>query len=402
MHLQKKIMFVIGLQLPFHGAAWRRIEFFARYLTLRNFETYVLSPRTFYFACHGPNEEKRTQISYPFKLFVIPFKLHLCKSPFLTSLLEIINSIFMGVLVLIFKPKIVILSVPPFHYTPGIYIFSRLSNAKIIIDMRDPLDNTFIRYKKFRFINFIRRLYHAILYKLDAILVVSKSMIHDLTKIMQPLSQKVYLMRNGVDLRVFKPIYELNIKETNEFKIFFMGRSIEGYNISIVLKALSKLKEQGFNVYLYIAGTIDPMILVEAKNLGVLGNVKYLGVLSTKELVKVMAKMDLAIVPYYNDKRYKYSLPAKFYEYIASGLPVLVIAPPYFEIVEIVKENEIGVWCPVNNETCVILTIKQLYSNRQPLFKLKEKCLMFRNNIDRSKFAEELLKVILKMLQKQI
>jgi glycosyltransferase involved in cell wall biosynthesis len=393
-------MFVIGLQLPFHGAVWRRIEFFARYLALRGFETYVLSPRTFYFACHGFNKEKRTQISYPFKLFVIPFKLHLCKSPFLTSLLEVINSIFMGVLILIFKPKVVILSIPPFHYIPGIYIFSRLSKAKIIIDIRDPLDNTFTRYKKFKFINFIRKLYYAILYKSDAILVVSRSMIHDLVKIIQPLSQKIYLIRNGADLRMFKPIYELNVKETNEFKIFFMGRSIEGYNISIVLKALSKLKEQGFNVYLYIAGTIDPIILVEAKNLGVLGNIKYLGVLSTEELVKMMAEMDLAILPYYNDKRYKYSLPTKFYEYIASGLPVLVIAPSYFEIVEIVKENEIGVWCPVDNETCVILTIKQLYSNRQALLKLKEKCLMFRNNIDRGRFAEELLGIILKMLQR--
>jgi len=245
---------------------------------------------------------------------------------------------------------------------------------------------------------FVKKLYYAILYKSDAILVVSKSMIHDLIKIMQPLSQKIYLIRNGADLRMFKPIYELNVKETNKFKIFFMGRSIEGYNISIVLKALSKLKEQGFNVYLYIAGTIDPIILVEAKKLGVLGNINYLGVLSTEELVKMMAEMDLAILPYYNDERYKYSLPAKFYEYIASGLPVLVIAPSYFEIVEIVKENEIGVCCPVDNETCVILTIKQLYSNRQALLKLKKKCLMFRNNIDRGRFAEELLGVILKML----
>jgi glycosyltransferase involved in cell wall biosynthesis len=277
-----------------------------------------------------------------------------------------------------------------------------LSKAKIIIDLRDPLDNAFVRYKELRFINLIRRLYYVILYKSDAILVIGKAMMHDLIRIMQSLSKKIYLIPNGADLRMFKPVYVSNVKETNEFKIFFMGRSIEGYNISTVLKALSKLKEQGLNVSLYIAGTIDPMILVEAKNLGVLGNVRYLGLLSTEELIKTMAVMDLAILPYYNDKRYRYSLPAKFYEYIASGLPVLVIAPPYFEIVKIIKDIEIGVWCPVDNETCVISTIKQLYNNRQALLKLKEKCLIFRNNIDRSKFAEELLGVILKVLQTQI
>ena len=187
--------------------------------------------------------------------------------------------------------------------------------------------------------------------------------------------------------------------KNNEFKIFFMGRSIEGYNISLVLKVLSKLKEQEFNVSLYIAGTIDPMILIEAKNLNISDNVKYLGLLSTEELVRTMAKMDLAILPYYNDKGYKYSLPAKFYEYIASSLPVLIIAPLHFEIVKIVKENEIGVWCPADSETCVISTIKQLCNNRQALLKLKEKCLVFRNNIDRSKFAENLLSVILKLLE---
>ena len=120
----------------------------------------------------------------------------------------------------------------------------------------------------------------------------------------------------------------------------------------------------------------------------------YLGLLSANELVTVMNEMDLAVLPYYNDKNYRCSLPAKFYEYIACGLPVLVSAPPYFEVAKIVRDHGVGIWCPAEDVSCIVNAIKQLYENRDKLMSLVEKCLSFRSSIDRANSAEKLISII--------
>jgi len=397
-----KVVFAIGMQVPFLGAAWRRIEFFAQYFSLKNFKVCVVSPRTIHLLCGVKYEYLKE--TYPFKLFIIPLKLHICRRPVPKSLLEIFNSLLLGLAILLIKPKIVILSIPPFHHLLGIYMFSRLSRAKLIVDMRDPIEISYIKYYKRsrsiirNLVRVVRAIEYAILYRANAIACVCETMARDLSRVFQPLTTRIHLIPNGADLTKFKPLEKAEIRKQEDFRLFFMGRTIEGYNISTVLKALLLLKKENLSVKLYIAGILDPVVCAEAKKLGVLDDIEYLGLLSTGELAKTISEMDLGIVSYYNDKNYRYSLPAKFYEYIACGLPVLVSAPPYFETARMIQSHGVGVLCPVEDVRCIATAIKQLYEDKSKLVTLKERCRSFRHNVDRTVSAEKLLNIIKALL----
>jgi len=395
-----KIVFVIGLQVPFKGAAWRRIEFFARYLSLKKFDVYIVSPRVLHLACsviRSRNSEVRREAL--FKIITVPLKLHVCKSPFLTSIFEMVNSLFLGIVLFLIKPEVIVLSVPPYRYLIGVYLASKLLRAKLIVDLRDPIDNSYVKYIKRKGLKILMRVArsaeYSVLYRANAITCVSESMVRDLSRAQSYLSTKIYLVPNGADLTAFKPLKEVKSCKPEVFKLFFMGNSLEGYNLSVVLKALSMLKKERLNVKLCVAGALDPKPLyAEAKKLGVSDSIEYLGSLTADKLVSVMNETDLAVLPYYNDKNYRYSLPAKFYEYIACGLPVLVSAPPYFEVAKIVRDHGVGIWCPAEDVSCIGNAIKQLYENRDKLMILVEKCLSFRNSINRVNSAEKLISII--------
>ena|GEM_PF-3362416 len=396
-----KIAFVIGLQVPFQGAAWRRIEFFARYLSLKKFNVYVISPRTLYLACSEFAKDRKSESRGRtlFKLITVPLMLHVCKSRLLTSILEVVSSLFSGILLLLIKPKIIVLSIPPHQYLIGTYLASRLSRAKLIVDLRDPIDISYVKhYARYQALKTLMRIARTIeysaLYKASAILYVSEVMAKDLSRTMPPLSMKMHLVPNGADLTVYRPLGKTKMGKPGVFKLFFMGRFLEHINFSVILKALSILKSKHLNVKLYIAGTLDPVLYDEAKKLGVQDSIVYLGLLSANELVTVMNEMDLAVLPYYNDKNYRCSLPAKFYEYIACGLPILVSAPLYFEVARIVRDHGIGIWCPAEDVSCIVNAIMQLYKDRNKLMALAEKCLSFRSGIDRMHSAEKLISII--------
>jgi len=52
----------------------------------------------------------------------------------------------------------------------------------------------------------------------------------------------------------------------------------------------------------------------------------YLGLLDVKDVVILLSACDVGVVPRIDDPIYDYSLPIKFYEYVATGLPVIVMA----------------------------------------------------------------------------
>jgi len=395
-----KIAFVIGLQVPFEGAAWRRIGFFARYLSLKKFNVYIISPRVLYIACsvvRSRNSEVRGESLS--KIITVPLKLHICKSPFLTSIFEIVNSLLLGIVLCLIKPEVIILSVPPYRYLIGTYLASRLSRAKLIVDLRDPIDISYVKYIKRKglriLIQVVRSAEYSVPYRASAITCVSESMARDVSRALPYLSTKMHLVPNGADLTIFKPLKEVKSREPGVFKLFFMGNALEGYNLSVVLKALSILRNERLSVKLYIAGALDLKLLyAEAKKLGVLDSIEYLGSLTADRLVSTMNDMSLAVLPYYNEKNYRHSLPAKFYEYIACGLPVLVSAPPYFEVAKIVRGHGVGIWCPAEDISCIVNAIKQLYKDKNKLMALVERCLSLRSSINRVNSVKKLINII--------
>jgi glycosyltransferase involved in cell wall biosynthesis len=398
-----RLTFVIGLEIPFLGAASRRIEYFADFLSRHGFKVYIISPRIKYIKCLYSNEKHfKVNLKYNYNLIKVPIMFRFCNSAKLTTIMEILHSIIIAIIIFITTNDIVIISVPPPRYLLGMYLVASVRKIKLIVDVRDPLDNFYGHSNKFLFrslINILRHLEYGILYKSHAITTVNELLAFDLQRAMPSLTHKIFVLPNGADLNIFKPVQNLQSQQITELKLFFAGRTAEGYNLPLILEAISRLVQKGISVKLYIAGTIEPWVFTYAKRLRILDNVIYLGLLSTDELISWMSQMDLAVLPYYNDPHYRYSLPAKFYEYIACGLPVLVSSPPYFIIAKTIQRNKIGIWCPTNNIDCIINSLSELYININKLMVLKQATLSYRSKVDRKNSANLLLKLILKILK---
>jgi glycosyltransferase involved in cell wall biosynthesis len=119
--------------------------------------------------------------------------------------------------------------------------------------------------------------------------------------------------------------------------------------LDIVVSSLKKLAERGFhNIRLIMVGretnhAVLDSLLAYAKDNGLKSSVIYLGNKSdVRELSKIIASADVGIVPYDDNPLWKNGLPAKFWEYCASGLPVIATVFKDSILARLIQERGIG------------------------------------------------------------
>jgi glycosyltransferase involved in cell wall biosynthesis len=208
--------------------------------------------------------------------------------------------------------------------------------------------------------------------------------------------RNVTLITNGADVQTFKP---LNVKrDSNIFTIFYSGVIGGYYRLEVVVKAVKKLVDKGLkDIRLHIAGEGEiSKILSLARKLDISSHIKYLGSINDKkELAKLIATSDVGIVPYDDNPLWKNSVPAKFYEYCACGIPVIATVHNDSYLEELIKKHEIGVTSPPLDEEKLANAIYWLYKNksfREAAGKRARQ--LIEEKFDRNKIAEEYLNLI--------
>jgi len=262
-------------------------------------------------------------------------------------------------------------------------------------------------YNKKRFLSFIVKIYkkinYAIYRKCDAVVAVTRSLV---TMLVKQLGMYIYLVPNGADLEVFKPINREEVRKKLGFDqdsilIAFVGHlsSYGYYDILPVLAAIRKIRKKlGINVKLVVAGLIyDEGVKRIIKSFK--DELEYAGVLDTEKLVTLLSACDIGVIPRVGDPIYNYAVPVKFYEYVAMGLPSIVIANKGGELAKIVEENKLGFVCEPEDQACLENSILTLAINKDLLDKLRRNVLVFRRYIDRRIGAERLYRLIKELLQ---
>ena len=164
-----------------------------------------------------------------------------------------------------------------------------------------------------------------------------------------------------------------------------------------VLKAIRKTRERAnIDIKLVAAGPMhySEKIIKEFKDV-----LHYMGVLNVNGVVALLSACDVGIIPRVKDPIYNYSIPVKFYEYIAAGLPVIATVNKESELAKIVKENKLGFVCEPEDQACLENAIVALVTNKSLLNDLKKNVFAFRKLIDRRIGAERLYKLVKELLQ---
>lgn len=386
-----KILFVLGFPNPFPGAGWIRIGFFAEDWSKKGHSIDILGSFS-YEAFRKKGIKKFNRIN----IFNMVFTMGLY-NPLIFVLNSTISFIISMPFLLVRRPSITIVSLPTGDIGLGVSMACRLLKIKYVIDYRDEWEDYAASRTNSKinesFYFMVKTLMTNIYSKSHLVVTVTSNlMLH----LIQRGITNIRLVPNGADTMTFK---SSSIKEENENStIFYSGVIGEYYSLDLAVKSIKKLIDDGLkNIRLVIAGEGEiQKVLDLALRLNVLNNIVYLGPINDKtELAQRIANADVGLIPYDDNPLWKNSLPAKFFEYCACGIPVIATAYEDSLLAMLIRKYEIGLSSPPMDEESLAEAIYWLYKNKSFRDAAGKRArALIEEKFDRNKISEEFLNLV--------
>lgn len=394
------ILFILLVPLPYPGAAWTRIEFFARYLQSYNYNVAMagaFSAKTIYQA--GSAEWNGIKIYNLIPVIIL--------TNFVCQIFNIICSLLVSFfLFLVLKPKLVIISVPSSGNTLGCYIIARLFKSKVITDYRDEWEDYIYNLSESKVYRAFQQTIKDIMTKCYS---ASKAVITPTEPFVNSLVRRgvrdVKLIPNGADLSVFKPMDKMICKDkfgisAEDFVLVYSGYIGGYYRVEKLVQALGQfVKKHGTNTKLLIAGHGSALqcVLNLADNIGLRDNVIYLGKIINKgDLVNALCASDVGIIPYDSNPMWRNSLPAKSLEYLACGLPVIGMTYKDSLLGKLIVENNLGLITEPEDTNGLYDAIYRMITDKDFRISASKRSFPFIDQYyNRHKIASEFMKIVL-------
>lgn len=157
--------------------------------------------------------------------------------------------------------------------------------------------------------------------------------------------------------------HELDIPD-NAFIILSVGELNKNKNQSTIIKAISVLDNPNIHYILCGKGAEEKNLKLLANNLGISGQVHFLGY--RKDVVNICAQADIYVMPSYRE-----GLPVSSLEAMYCGLPL--ITSNIRGLTDVNKENINGLLCSPNDHKGFASAIRQLIGNPDLRKKLGDK-----------------------------
>ena len=213
-----------------------------------------------------------------------------------------------------------------------------------IADLRDPWTDIYY-YKQFYHTSLARtidlQIERKVLEKADHLITVSKDLLRLFNKkTNNDLSLKTTILPNGFDEDDFKlKRYE----KEEKFTITYTGTISETYDISGFTGALKKAG-QGFTRQLKIrfVGKVPSFVSARIKDEFPELELELTGYVDHTKSVEYLLRSDLLLLVIPKVENNEGILTGKFFEYLASGKPVLAIGPANGDLADIIGETKCG------------------------------------------------------------
>lgn len=169
-----------------------------------------------------------------------------------------------------------------------------------------------------------RRYEQAILKKADAIITVVEEMRDRIHALGIP-KEKIHVISNTVDFSEFPKISTSGPKEKNRFTLFYAGGINIHRGLQIVIKALPEILKELPNVEFLILGngSYKKELKDLVHQLEIDEHVHFLGHKNFEEMIKILSRSDIALIPHLRSEQTDCSSPNKLYQYIYTGKPIL-------------------------------------------------------------------------------
>ncbi len=233
-----------------------------------------------------------------------------------------------------------------------------------LADFRDPW-TTIDFYDELRLTNKADRMHRRmeldVLTMADEVVVIGESMKEGLLKIKQ---RKYKVITNGFDTEATQQIH---IEPDAHFSIAHIGSMAKSRNPDNLWKALAELKntipEFSKDLEIKLIGSVDFTVTESIKAHGLLNHLTKIDYQPHDQIILQQRQARVLLLIINDTPNAKVILPGKFFEYIASGRPVLCIGPLDGDAATIINETGAGFVADVNNLQDIKDKLTMMYQN---------------------------------------
>jgi len=246
-------------------------------------------------------------------------------------------------------------------------VIPKLFGAKVMLDMHEPAPElwcTKYGVGKMKFIIRALKWFEQISIRFADHVITVTEQLKDTYVSRGASSSKITVVLNGADNKIFNPtLYQSNFQSKNDnFTLISHGTIEKRYWLDGPIKAVNLLKGKISNIQLNILG--EGEYLPELKKLVTrlkLGNfVHFLGFVSFDEMLKMIIKSDVGIVPLEKNAYSDLVHTNKMFEYIAMRKPTIITRT---KAVEAYFDDSCLMFFESGNEEDLAKCILELYKN---------------------------------------
>ena len=207
-------------------------------------------------------------------------------------------------------------------------------------------------------------------------------------------AERVAMIPNGCDLRIFAErgaaVRPIKGVEPGDLVAVFTGAHGRANDLDAVLDAAAALHTRHRNdiKLLFIGdGALKPDLVARARAEG-LDNCIFLAPVPKRELAALMSEVDVGLMVLANVPAFYYGTsPNKFFDYIASGLPVVNNYPGW--LAEMISEYRCGLAIPADDPSAFADALEFLADDRDVLVQMRRNARsLAEREFDRQKLAD--------------
>lgn len=215
---------------------------------------------------------------------------------------------------------------------------------------------------------YTRRLERSIYHAADAIIALAPGIQQGICETGYP-ADKVQMIPNCCDLELFRPsrepLQDERFGAPDDFRLVYTGAHGLANGLDAVLAAAAVLKRRGVRGVRFVfvgTGRQRDQLMALSRQEGLEEMVSWVPPLPKAELARILPRLDVGMMIFRNlPVLCRATSPNKFFDYIASGLPVLNNYPGW--VAEMIQEHRCGVVVPPEDPTAFADAILRMQEN---------------------------------------
>lgn len=270
-------------------------------------------------------------------------------------------------------------------------------NLNWIADFRDPWTNIDF-YEKLMLSSFADKEHHrqelSVLNKADLVVSIGEGMNREFINIYKNAgglnTEKFKVITNGFDS---DDLDGTEITKDKKFSLAHIGTLVKDRNPDVLWKVLKTLisKNAAFAAQLEIklVGKIDIYVKEQIAHFGLTSYVNKIDYLPHDEVIREQQRSKVLLLLVNNTKNAKGILTGKFFEYMASRVPIIAIGPPEGDLAHILNKTQTGLISDFKDEASLEKNLLSYFEKTTPVANLDEI-----NKYSRKELTKELCKLL--------